>query len=194
MTPSEPLIRLEPLMVEERRELLRLARASIRNVLEDGRPPILMVASAALTQPCAAFVSLHRDGQLRGCIGTLKIERPLHQTVSQMAVAAAFADPRFPPLLPGDLDFIEIEISRLSALMAARPDQVCPGRHGVCVSYLDRKGVFLPQVATLYNWDRERLLLETCRKADLPSDAWRWPGISLMIFEAEVFREGEQQA
>jgi hypothetical protein len=69
------------------------------------------------------------------------------------------------------------------------PEEIYPGRHGVCVTQGDHRGVFLPQVALEYQWDRDMLLRELCRKASLPPDAWKRPGTTLMLFEAEVFGE-----
>jgi uncharacterized protein len=177
---------------DERCQLLALARDSIRAALQGEQPPTPAPLTPALDEPGAAFVSLHEGARLRGCIGTLTADRPLHLTVSQMAVAAACDDPRFAPLALAELAAVTIEISRLGALVQALPEQVCPGRHGVCLQTGDRRGVFLPQVALQYQWDRETLLRELCLKALLPPDAWREPGATLMVFEAEVF--GETQA
>ena len=100
----------------------------------------------------------------------------------------ALDDPRFSPLTVAELTAVEIEISRLGPLIPALPEQVCPGRHGVCLRTGDRRGVFLPQVALQYHWDRETFLDQTCRKAGLPRDAWR-KGASIEGFTAEVFGE-----
>jgi AmmeMemoRadiSam system protein A len=191
MTAEFPLIILQTLTLTERRDLLWLARRSIRANLHGEEEPTVTL-TPALRTPTAAFVSLHRAGRLRGCIGTLDAERPLHETVAQMAQSAAFDDPRFPPLTTDELSAIDIEISRLSALVPARPEDVCPGRHGVCVSFEQQRAVFLPQVATTHNWDRETLLRELCCKALLPPDAWKQPATRLMVFEAEVFGEAAE--
>ncbi len=182
-----PLVLLPPLTAAERQELLWLARESIRTLLRDEDPPSARALTPALCEPTAVFVSLHNDGQLRGCIGTVTPERPLHEAVARTARSAAIADPRFPPLSEAELPAVDIEISRLSALVPARPEQVLPGSHGVCVHCGEHRAVFLPQVATRYNWDRERLLRELCRKAMLAPDAWQRPDISLRVFSAEVF-------
>ena len=84
---------------------------------------------------------------------------------------------------------IDIEISRLSPMLPARPDDVQPGVHGVCVTHERHRAVFLPQVATTQNWDRDTLLSELCRKAQLAPDAWRLPDCRLTVFVAEVFGE-----
>ncbi len=182
------------LTVAERRELLRLARESIRAALEDEDPPMTAAFTPALCEPTAVFVSLHRDGQLRGCVGTLSAERPLHEAVVWTARSAALNDPRFPPLGTAELADVEIEISCLSRLMPAQPEQVRPGSHGVCLRCGEHRAVFLPQVATLYNWDREQLLRELCRKAMLPPDAWRRAETSLQVFSTEVVADQAHSA
>jgi AmmeMemoRadiSam system protein A len=180
-----------PLTATERADLLRLARRSIRSALDGSDLPMLPTPTAALCEPAAAFVSLHLDRRLRGCIGTLLADRPLHRTVAHVARSAAFEDPRFQPLCATELPQIEIEISRLSPTAPACADDVCAGVHGVCVQHGDRRAVFLPQVAALYGWDRETLLAELCRKALLPPDAWRRRGTTLLVFATETFADGE---
>lgn len=178
-----------PLTPAERSELLRLARESIRAALTGEEPPLCGALSPALNEPAGVFVSLHQDGHLRGCIGTIAPDRPLHQAVSHMAVSAARDDPRFSPLQETELPHTEIEISRLSRLFVAPPDQIRLGIHGVCLIQGHHRSVFLPQVATHYHWDRDTLLSELCLKAMLPADAWKHPDTTLMLFEAEVFSD-----
>jgi AmmeMemoRadiSam system protein A len=177
----------------ERCDLLWLARETIRAAIEAHAPPLCETLTAALSAPAAAFVSLHESdrlrARLRGCIGTLVAETPLHQTVARMAVSAAFDDPRFPALQADELPSIDIEISRLGPLVAARAEQVRPGEHGVCISCRDRRAVFLPQVASSYGWDRDTLLNELCRKALLSPEAWKGADCGITVFAAEVFAE-----
>lgn len=180
-----------PLTSAERHELLWFARQNIHAVLHGTAPPECRTPTAALSAPGAAFVTLHQQRRLRGCIGTLTAERALYLAVAQMALSAAFDDPRFPPLAKTELPQVDIEISRLSELFPGLPEDVCPGRHGVCITQGDHRGVFLPQVALEYHWDRETLLRELCKKALLPPDAWRHPGTTLLLFEAEVFGEAD---
>jgi len=173
---------------EEKSYLRDLARRSIGEVLEetDGEPPA--PPTEALTAHLGAFVTLKLDGGLRGCIGHVIGDRPVYETVWEMARQAAFRDPRFPPLRRDEFGRIEIEISILSPLTAC-PDLSCvePGRHGLLVLRPPRSGLLLPQVATEYCWDRETFLCQTCRKAGLPEDAWREPGTTVYWFEAEIF-------
>lgn len=135
---------------------------------------------------CGAFVSLHRHGALRGCIGHILGDRPLPELVGEMAVAAASQDPRFPPVAPDELDGLDVELSLLSVPEPAVPEAVVPGEHGVILRRGGRMGVFLPQVAPEQGWDRPTLLRMLCRKAGLPDGAWQGPGARLEVFRAQV--------
>jgi len=179
---------------EEQATLLRLARESIASHLARTRL-ILPAATGALAEPRGAFVTLRRrqDGELRGCIGNLVSDRPLAETVSRMAVAAATEDPRFPPLRPEELPEVTIEISVLGPMEKVRPEDVEVGRHGLLVSDGRRRGVLLPQVPLEHGWDRETFLAHTCWKAGLPEDAWRRPEVEILAFTACVFAEAEAQ-
>ena len=189
MLADDGLVDLEPLSSDERRDLLRLARASIVVAFDPAVPVPRIALTHLLIKPTAAFVSLHCEGRLRGCVGTVTADKPLHETISHMARSAAFDDPRFAPLEANELPAIEIEISRLSRMVAAEPTMVRPGVHGVCISCGSQRAVFLPQVAATHGWDRETLLDELCRKALLPCSAWRQRGCELMVFVAEIFGE-----
>lgn len=178
-----------PLTPEERHELLRLARESVTAAVEGGPPPAARLLTPALAAPGGAFVTLHRNGKLRGCIGSVVARTPLWQTVVDMAEAAATRDPRFPPVTREELPEIDIEISRLTPPVAVRPEDVVPGRHGLLIVRGSFRGLLLPQVARRYGWSREEFLAETCMKAALPPDAWQRPGTEIYAFEAEVFGE-----
>jgi len=177
---------------EERKLLLRLAHGAIaaklhKQELDTAAP------SAHLAELRGAFTSLHRGGQLRGCIGYVMPLYPLYRTVADTAVAAAFHDPRFMPVTTGELAELEIEISVLSLPVPIKPEEVEIGRHGLIVTLGNARGLLLPQVPVEWGWDREKFLSETCRKAGLPPDAWK-RGARLESFTAEVFGEGEQPA
>jgi hypothetical protein len=174
---------------EERRALLRAARESIAAHLQ-GRPACLPAATGALVEKRGAFVTLRRrDGELRGCVGLMRSDGPLLDTVARMAVAAAVEDDRFDPVTAAELGDIEIEISALGPLEPIRPQDVEVGRHGLLVSSGSRRGVLLPQVPVEHGWDRETFLAHTCWKAGLPEDTWRRPGVEIRGFTAEVFGE-----
>lgn len=171
----------------ERSELLRLARDTIGAGLGVRQLPVLQLDTPALRTSSGAFVSLHSIGKLRGCVGRALASDPLYVTVSRMALASAFEDPRFDPLRPEEWNHLAIEISRLTPPCPAGPEDVVPGRHGVYVVCESVRGLLLPQVAERLGWTRERFLGETCRKAGLPLDAWKRAETQIFVFEAEVF-------
>lgn len=177
----------------EKNALLKIAREAIdaraRKMLKLLNPA---TDSEALKKDSGAFVSLHKNGRLRGCVGVFASKDPLWKTVQDNALAAAFRDPRFTPVEPDELDQIDIEISVLSPLRQITDvNEIEVGRHGIYIIKGRNRGVLLPQVATEYGFDRETFLCETCIKADLPEDAWE-NGASIYIFEAEIFGEKER--
>jgi len=153
------------------------------------RGEALPVPGADPVRGRGAFVSLHRHGELRGCIGHLVSDRPLAEVVRDMAVAAARDDPRFPPLRADELEGLNVEVSVLTPPVSARAEDVEPGRHGLIVRRGASQGVLLPQVAVEQGWDRETFLAMTCRKAGLPPEAWRDARTDLRVFEAQVIRD-----
>ncbi len=170
--------------------LLQVARDSIEAHLKDKAATPVKTSSPVLSEYRGAFVSLHRRGQLRGCIGYLDAVKPLLQTVREMAAAAAFHDPRFAPLQAGELADLEIEISVLSPMrVIASTDEIEVGKHGLYIVRGLNRGLLLPQVATQYNWSRLAFLEQTCCKAGLPPDAWKDSGTIIYVFTADVFAE-----
>jgi AmmeMemoRadiSam system protein A len=176
---------------ETQRALLALARSVIAARLGVPAPPVDLPDDPLLGEPRGAFTTLHLAGTLRGCIGYIEAVEALSRTIEETAVAAAFHDPRFPPLVAREYPLIDLEISVLSPLEPlADPADLVPGKHGLVVSRGARRGLLLPQVAVEQGWDRETFLSHTCLKAGLPPDAWR-SGTSLEVFTACVF--GEKQ-
>jgi AmmeMemoRadiSam system protein A len=174
-----------------RRELLGLARGALEAHFR-GEPAPRLASDRAETfgEARGLFVTLHRRGQLRGCIGTLAPTGDLTRVVAEYALRAAFEDPRFPPLAKAELPECEIEISVLTAPREIRePGDIAVGRDGLIIEFGGRRGLLLPQVATEWGFDSERFLIEVSRKAGLPQDAWRRPDARLWAFRAEVFSE-----
>ncbi len=172
----------------EKALLHKIARETIEAKCRGGTPPAFEVDSPKLKEPRGAFVTLHKHGKLRGCIGHIAASRPLAQTVSETAVAAAFEDPRFPPLDPGELKDIQVEISVLTPLQRIRnPEEVRVGVHGIVVKKGGRSGLLLPQVAMEQGWDRSTFLENCCLKAGLPRDAWKDGETEIYVFSADVF-------
>lgn len=171
--------------------LLQVARRAVvlaaerRELLED------LPTDERLRQPSGAFVTLHRFGQLRGCVGQLSSNEALISVVAYCAMAAALEDPRFSPLSVVELSGVAIEISVLSPLEEISPERIEPGKHGLLISRGGQRGVLLPQVAQEYRWTGARFLEETCAKAGLERDAWKQAGTRVQGFTAEVFSEAE---
>jgi len=174
---------------EERRILLDLAHRSIAAEFENSRLD-LTPPSEHLAQPRGAFTTLHLNGKLRGCIGYVIVKYSLYRTVAETAQAAAFDDPRFPPVTAEEAADLKVDISVLSPLQPIDPGLVVIGRHGLLVSQGGRRGLLLPQVPVEWGWDRETFLAQTCRKAGLQPDAWRH-GAELQAFTAEVFSDAD---
>jgi len=175
---------------DEKKELLRIARATLREFLRTGRPPPGKPHRETLLENAGAFVTLHLGRQLRGCIGTLIEATPLYKTIQDMAIAAASRDPRFPPVADDELEDLTIEISVLSDRQPLEdPTRLEVGTHGLTIDARGRRGLLLPQVATEQGWDARTFLEHVCAKAGLPSDTWQDPHSELETFTAQVFNE-----
>jgi len=130
-----------------------------------------------------AFATLKKRGQLRGCIGLIEGRKPLHETVEEMAQAAAFKDTRFRQVTEDELDGLDIEISALTPLrQIENVNEIEVGRHGIYIVRGYHSGLLLPQVATEYNWDSDTFLSQTCVKAGLPENAWKDTDTKIFIF------------
>jgi MEMO1 family protein len=175
---------------QERQALLTLARRTIESRLNDADSPELADDYEKLREKRGAFETLKKYGQLGGCIGYIEAVSPLSMTIKQMAVAAAFHDPRFKPIHQSELNDLTLEISVLSPLREITDiNEIEVGRHGLYIVKGVYSGLLLPQVATEYRWDRMTFLRETCRKAGLPPKAWQEKDVQIFIFSAEVFGE-----
>ena len=177
----------------QRTALLGIARRALVGYLGAGKIPPEEGARGKLAAAGAAFVTLTKNGRLRGCIGYTEAVAPLFKVVQECAVAAATEDPRFPPVTPNELPSLRVEISVLTPLVPIRPEEVEVGRHGLMVSQGRMRGLLLPQVPVDFGWDAETFLDQTCVKAGLPPSAWRH-GATLRAFTAEVFGEEKRPA
>lgn len=181
----------EKLSPEEKEMLLSRVRGALENYFGKGEAPDESPPTPRLAQKRGVFVTLKKNGQLRGCIGDFSADEPLWEKVEKMALAAAFDDPRFLPLSPEELEEIKIEISVLSPLKKINSvEEIEMGKHGVYLKYGQRSATFLPQVAEETGWSKEEFLTNLCvEKAGLPVDCWRHPGAELFTYTAEVFQE-----
>jgi AmmeMemoRadiSam system protein A len=175
------------LTAADKRVLLKIVRTKIEAALAGKVVPELPDLPEIFQQERGAFVTLEKHGQLRGCIGYIEARKPLYLTVAEMAVAAAFHDPRFPPVQQEEWPDITVEISILSPLHEIQDIQeIEVGRHGLYIVQGARSGLLLPQVATDYKWDRLTFLQQTCHKARLPSNAWQDKQTRIYMFSADI--------
>jgi AmmeMemoRadiSam system protein A len=197
-----------PLTIEEGHYLLTLARVTIANAVGAKSSITLSDPPSRLNAPGAAFVTLRTrrgdlrgeprlggEPRLRGCIGSLEARRPLVEDVRENAIAAAFRDPRFPPVKAAELDNLIVEVSVLTApepLDFDGPDDLLhklrPNIDGVLIERGWNRATFLPQV-----WEQlpspEDFLGNLCYKAGLPPNAWRWPDLEVSTYQVEKFEE-----
>lgn len=173
---------------EDGATLLAVARGAIASSLD------LPKGSAALHHPGASFVTLKQYGELRGCMGSLEAHRSLWEDVHTNALAAAFRDPRFPPLTREELAITQIEVSVLSesrALVAHTEAEVLaqlqPNLHGVIFEFERHRATFLPQV-----WqdlpDKQAFMAALKRKAGLAPGFWS-PEIKIRVYTVEKWSE-----
>jgi AmmeMemoRadiSam system protein A len=177
---------------EQKKKLLALARRTVEEGACGKKKPKAENDDEVLTMPAGAFVSLHKKGRLRGCIGRFEADCPLSETVVDMAWAASKDDPRFNEVGADELPDIDIEISVLSPLRKISDvKDIEVGRHGIYIIRGGRRGTLLPQVALEQGWNREAFLRHTCMKAGLPPDAYKDEGTEIYIYDALVFGEKE---
>lgn len=176
--------------------LLAIARGAIADQLGAPSPPF--EATEWLNEPGATFVTLTCAGALRGCIGSLVAERPLRTDVQSNALAAAFSDPRFPPVSAREYRELEVEVSLLSPMQPVTVESetqaltlLRPGVDGVLLEYGRRRGTFLPQV-----WEQlpepRAFLAHLKQKAGLPADFWA-EEIRLSRYTVTKWRESERE-
>ena len=179
----------ELLTNKEQKELLKIARETIITHVSGNTPPAATSTSPGLSIKSGCFVTIKKQGQLRGCIGNFVSDKPLFLLVQEMAISSATRDPRFYPMKAPDLDDFKLEISVLSPMKKITSvEEIVVGRHGIYIIKNSNRGVLLPQVATEYGWDRETFLKHTCLKAGLPDNAWQ-KDCDIYIFSAQVFGE-----
>lgn len=175
------------------RILIATAREAIASRLE-GRSSRWPVAGASLSAELGAFVTLRMGkgpgAPLRGCIGRMDAKESLVRTIRQMAVSAAFEDPRFPPIERPEFPHVAIEITVLTPMrQIGSVAEIEVGRHGVYMSKGWHNAVFLPQVAAEQGWARDELLVNLCYKAGLPASSWKSSDTKFQVFEGRIFEE-----
>ncbi|MEW6051920.1 MAG: AmmeMemoRadiSam system protein B [Candidatus Zixiibacteriota bacterium] len=185
-SPAAKAVQPEGFSEDDKHLLHQIARDAIAAKLEEReyQPP----SNERLSARKGAFVTLTLDGNLRGCIGQIRTKQPLYSTVAEMAVAAAFDDPRFDPLTADEFKRLEYEISVLSPLERVRNfREILIGRDGLMIKLDMHSGLLLPQVATEHGWNVTHLLEQTCLKAGLPKHSYKDRQAEIYRFSADVF-------
>jgi AmmeMemoRadiSam system protein B/AmmeMemoRadiSam system protein A len=187
---SEP----RPLSPDEQGQLLLLARRTIGQFLSSETVPPFRDDDPAFQQPLGAYVTYEREGVLRGCLGRLESDLDLYLTVQYAAIAAALGDPRFQPIALQELQELDIEITVLYPVREVSDlREVEIGRDGISMRVGDEAGaLFLPQVPVDQGWDLDDTLLNLCRKAGLPDDAWKRDDARFYAFGGQWFAERQQ--
>lgn len=175
--------------LDQRNELLNIAKKTIESYVRTGKVPDFKVKDPLFREKRAVFVTLRRKGALRGCIGRIYPEESLYLAVRNMAVESSSRDPRFRPVQLEELKDLDISISVLGLpKRVSNADEIVMGKHGVILRKGHRSGVFLPTVATETGWSKEEFLGELCsQKAGLSSDCWKDKSTELYIFTSEDF-------
>lgn len=181
---------------EEKATLLRIARDTLEQHVREGKNPSPDAKTYDLTEKlnmtCGAFVTLHKNGDLRGCIGHIVGRMSMAETVATNAVNAASNDYRFNKVTPAELDSIDIELSVLSPMREVDGyEDIVIGKHGVLLKQGSAQAVFLPQVAPEQGWDRDTTLSHLAQKAGLSANSWKDRKTRFEVFTAIVF--GEKQ-
>ncbi|MFP4403204.1 MAG: AmmeMemoRadiSam system protein A [Nanoarchaeota archaeon] len=179
---------------DQKEKLLILARQSINEFFTNLKPTIKKEEIS--NENFGVFVTLHKNNNLRGCIGYIESPLSLYNTIINVAKAAAFKDPRFSPVTNEELNEIKIEISiltpkKLIEVTKAEEylDKIKIGRDGLIIDGKYGQGLLLPQVPIEYNWSVEEFLMHLSMKANLDKNAWKDLDNKIYAFQAEVFSE-----
>lgn len=188
-TAAETKVGVDLGLTEKEKDTLRnVVKKTLQTVVNGGRVPTFTDFSGKLGEKWGAFVTLNKQGNLRGCIGNIVSTQALILTVADMTRAAALEDSRFNRVQPSELSDITFEISVLTPIhKLLNINDIVIGRDGLIITRGNSRGLLLPQVATDYGWDRTTFLEQTCRKASLPTDAWKDKNTLIEVFSAEVF-------
>lgn len=182
---------------EEGKFLVKLARESIETFIKERRKlEVPEDTPNTLKEEMGAFVTLNKEGLLRGCIGYPEPIAPLVNAVIDVAISAAVNDPRFSPVTEDELNDLAVEVSVLTKpelIEVKQPeeyiDKIKIGDDGLIIERGPYKGLLLPQVAVEWGWNVEEFLYNTCVKAGLTADCWLYPDVKIYKFSSQIFNE-----
>ena len=173
----------------QKNRLLTVARTTIEEYARTQSVLDFQEDDSVLNENMGAFVTLHKKGALRGCIGNIIGQKPLYITIRDMAIESAFSDPRFSPVSSDEISDVDIEISVLSKLKKIdNSTEIIIGTHGVLVKQGFESGVYLPQVGIETGWSRDEFMNSLCgQKVGIATESWRDGSCEIYIFTATVF-------
>lgn len=177
---------------EEGKLLISMARRTLESYITNREKPNFSdIDKPFLRKESGLFVTLHKNGRLRGCIGYIVGMEPLFKSVVDLTIASSTQDPRFPKVVKGELSDIDIEISVLTPPeKISNIDEIIMGEHGVIIKAGNRQGLYLPQVYNETGWSKEEFLSNLCEtKAGLDRYAWKKPNVEIFIFSTQIFSE-----
>ena len=184
----------------EGERLLQLAKSAVKSCFLENELKGFDDLKDRFREKQGVFVTLHKNTQLRGCIGFPEPIYPLFNAVIKAAKSAAFEDPRFPPVTADELNDIEFEISILTVpelINVQKPgeylDLIEIGRDGLIIRSEYGSGLLLPQVPVEWKWDQAEFLVQICRKAGLPDNSWKDLTNRIFRFQAQIFSEGNAE-
>lgn len=181
------------------KRLLEIAKNSVTSFLEGAEAPATEEDERELSMLSAVFVTITKNGLLRGCIGQIVAREQLHKAVYHAARSAAFEDPRFDPVTEEEVPELKFEVSVLTPfelIVVAKPDdyfkKIEIGKDGLYLEREEGTGLLLPQVAKEYHWSAEQFLIQLCYKAGLSKDDWKIKSTKIYKFQAQIFSEDDE--
>ena len=173
---------------EEKAYMKRIAMMAVEAGAKGDKFDLPPIPTDRLKEKRGAFVTLTKQGMLRGCIGLIQAKHSLAEAVANMAIAAAFEDPRFPSVTESELADLDYEISVMSPLsLVGNFEEIAVGKDGLLIRLDMHSGLLLPQVATEQGWDRTTFLEQTCLKAGLSKNSYHEKRAHIYKFTVDKF-------
>ena len=176
-------------MLKNRKEAIALARWTLHTRVKEEVVTFPKLTDPYFNEKAGVFVTLKKNGILRGCIGVIEAEDSLLNNIITSARNSALNDWRFPNVRPEEVDKLEVEISILSPFEYTSREDIKIGKHGLIVEGRGRSAIYLPQVATEQGWTFDNWLTSLCEKAGLPHNFWKTEDARFKTCTADVFSE-----
>ena len=177
-------------MIKEEQQAIDLARWTLNSYVKGlSNVPQPELTDSYFNEKAGVFVTLKKNGSLRGCIGIIQPTDILARNIITSTRNSALNDHRFPPVRSEEVDELEIEISILSLPKESKLEDIEIGKHGLIVEGDDKSAIYLPQVATEQGWTFDQWLGSLCNKATLPTRYWTGNEAKFYTFTAQIIKE-----